>query len=140
MTPEGKARVCAAARSYLGTPWLGQGRSKLGVDCTGLVVMSFRDAGFDVNEGPVDYQKVDPKRLMRVLACHCNPLDAAGGPEAADIVVYRLPDAGHVALLVDRAGGGLNAIHSPQFEQVVEARFDPKRGIIKGVYRWAGEG
>lgn len=138
MSPEEKTRLTAAARAYLGTPWLGQGRDKRGLDCTGLCVMTYRDAGFPVDEGPVDYRSVDAKRLMRTLEKHCRPVGPDENLEVGDIVVFRFPDAGHVAILID-GRNGLNAIHCPQFGEVVEARFDPKRGTIKGFYRWQGE-
>jgi cell wall-associated NlpC family hydrolase len=39
--------LIVAARSLLGVPWMHQGRTRLGVDCIGLVALSFRQAGFD---------------------------------------------------------------------------------------------
>ena len=38
----------AAARSWIGTPWVHQGRARHGVDCIGLVVMAAADCGLDV--------------------------------------------------------------------------------------------
>lgn len=37
-----------AARKYIGVPWIHQGRSKIGIDCVGLIVLSARDCGLDV--------------------------------------------------------------------------------------------
>lgn len=137
MSPAEQASVCAAARSYIDTPWLGQGRSRMGIDCCGVPVMAFRDAGFTVEEGRVDYTALDPKRMLATLLKHCRQLDANEKPQAADIIVYGLPQLGHVAILVD-GKYGLNAVHSPQYQRVIEARFDPARGVVKGIYRWRG--
>lgn len=134
MDAEARARVCQIARSYLGTPWRGQGRDRMGVDCVGILVVAFRGAGFTVDEGRPDYQTVDSKRLVDTLVRHFDKLHDGAPLLPADIVVYGMPRDCHVALLVD--GRPLNAIHSPMNHRVVEARFDPTRGRIRGFYRW----
>lgn len=37
-----------SARSYMGTKWRHQGRSRMGVDCVGLVILSLADIGVEV--------------------------------------------------------------------------------------------
>lgn len=136
MTLEEEARVCAAGRSYLGTPWLGQGRTKQGIDCIGAgIVMPYRDAGFEIDEGKTNYRGLDSIRLMRTLLKYFAPLEIGIALRPANVVIYRLPEAGHCALLVD-GKDGLNAIESVANKKVVESRFDPTRGNIKGIYRW----
>lgn len=135
MTPLQQEVICAAARSYIDTPWLGQGRSHQGIDCIGVIVMSFR-ACFTVDEGRVDYTHLDPARMMRVLLRHCRRLDAGEAPQPADAVIYGDPVLGHVGMLVDGPKGALHVIHSPQGGRVVETTFDPKRGPVMGVFRW----
>ncbi|MBV9863409.1 MAG: C40 family peptidase [Alphaproteobacteria bacterium] len=47
-TPSRSADLVAAARLYLGCPYLWAGRSFLGLDCSGLVQSAFRDIGIAV--------------------------------------------------------------------------------------------
>jgi len=131
---EERLKVCAAARSYLGVPWVGQGRSRQGVDCSGLVIMAFRDAGYPVDEPRPDYRGVDSRRMLQVLLRHCVKLDPGAPLFPADVVVYGTVSDVHNALLLD--GKPLNAIHCPYEGRVVEARFDPSRSKIRGFYRW----
>lgn len=48
--------IVEAARGYLGTPWLHQGRTRLGVDCAGLVIVVARDLELS-NYDTIDYQR-----------------------------------------------------------------------------------
>jgi len=45
-----------AARSYEGVRWVHQGRTRLGIDCIGLLVLSARDIGLEVDDH-TDYQR-----------------------------------------------------------------------------------
>src|SRR6266567_5565799 len=137
LTPAEQARICAAARAYKGVPWRGQGRDRLGVDCAGLPVVVYRDAGFEIDEGNPDYRGVDTKRLLQILMKYCERLPRDAHPMPGDIVVYGIPHEAHVAMIVD--GIPLNAIHSPLGRKVVEVRFDPTRGNIRRIYRWANQ-
>lgn len=134
MTGAERASICAAARAYKGTPWRGQGRDRLGIDCTGLIVMAFRDAHFEIDEGTPDYRGVDTKRLVATLLKYCDKFPPGSSPMPGDIVIYGLPQEAHAAIILD--GDPLNMIHSPMGRAVVETRFDPQRGNIRGFYRW----
>lgn len=133
LTPEQQSRVCAAARSYLGVRWRGQGRDHQGVDCVGIAERSFIDAGLPLRAPPATYRNVDSKLLMQTVHEHFDRVPRSRA-QAADLVIYGVPWEAHVAILVD--GDPLNAIHCPAGGHVVEARFDPGRGDIRGVYRW----
>ena len=65
MTPEA---VITAARSYIGTPWKHQARCKgVGVDCIGLLVGAFVEAGTPIKDC-IDYGKnPNPKRFLAHL-------------------------------------------------------------------------
>lgn len=45
LTDDERGAFIQAARSYLGTPWRHQGRSRRGIDCGGLVALAMRDIG-----------------------------------------------------------------------------------------------
>ncbi len=129
-----RSRICTAAREYLGVPWRGQGRDRKGVDCTGLIVCAFRDAGYEIEEGVPDYRNLDTARLLRTLLFHCERLPNGAPMLPADVVLYGRQRESHAVILVD--GSPLNAIHAPMFGKVVEARFDPSRYTMRGAYRW----
>lgn len=135
MTEEQQKKVCAAARALVGVRWRGQGRDLMGVDCTGLVSLSFQNAGMPLAEPTPDYRGVDSKRLMQMLVAHCDRV-ALKDAKPADIVLYGQNVDTHIALLVD--GNPLNLIHCPIHRGVVEARFDSSRGPIRGVFRCRG--
>ena len=48
-----RADLVAAARTYLGVPWKHYGRTRNGVDCVGLIVLSLEDAGAPVEDSRV---------------------------------------------------------------------------------------
>lgn len=63
-----RQQIADEARRHLGTFWLHQGRTEgVGLDCLGLVVVTARNLGFDV-EDCVDYEmRPDPDRLSRMV-------------------------------------------------------------------------
>jgi len=75
ITPED---VIAEARSWVGTPFLHQGRNHLGIDCVGLVIVTMQRLG----ALPEDFESPDYGRLpnmgelRRKIADHCTPLPA----------------------------------------------------------------
>ncbi len=54
-----RVEIVAVARSWLGTPWIHQGRLKdIGVDCGGLIISLGKELGH-------------PMRAARILALSC---------------------------------------------------------------------
>ncbi len=115
MTPEA---VIIAARGYLGTPWKHQARVKgVGVDCIGLLVGAFNEAGTPIKDC-IDYGKnPNPRRFLAHLARQfrrisgANQLDVHADPSAwmaeqpGDVLVFQfqgpnLPQ--HVGIATDR--------------------------------------
>jgi cell wall-associated NlpC family hydrolase len=125
-------RLIAAARTYLGVPWRHQGRSRLGIDCVGLLVCAARDCGIEV-EDLAAYERVpDGRSLMRLLRRHCAPVslaDAAPG----DIALMGRP-ATHVGILTD-GFSTLGLIHVPTNGRCIEVQFDPAIYRLRGLHR-----
>ena len=65
-----RARIIAEARTYLGVPWRHQGRTRLGVDCVGLIVCVGKELQL------LSYDHMGYKRLPR----------ASGSPMLEQIV------------------------------------------------------
>ena len=96
-----------AARSYLGTPWQHQGRSRNAIDCLGLLALSERDTGRAVADR-TDYARVpNPDELQAGLQAHYGVPVAGAEPEMAallpgDKLLLRYGrDAQHVAIVTD---------------------------------------
>ena len=90
----------AAARSWLGVPWVHQGRNRWGVDCIGLVICVARDLGltdYDVRgygRSPMgDFMRRECDRLM-------SPVREA---EPGDVMILRFSSMPqHVLIRSDR--------------------------------------
>ena len=116
--------IVTEARTWLGVRWQHQGRSRAGVDCVGLAIVTTRAThGNTVN--PTDYsvQATDESMLV---ACRQHmdevPLaDMAPG----HIVLMRFDNQRHMGILGDYVHGGLSLIHAYAISRkVVEHRLD----------------
>lgn len=74
-----EAQVIACARTYLGTPWQHQARRKgIAVDCIGLLVGAFSEAGYAIND-VTDYgRNPNPRRLMEHINLYFQRLAPSG--------------------------------------------------------------
>ena len=66
-----------ALRQYLGTPFLHQGRSKVGIDCVGLLACAATDIGYpnEVKKSLRDYERApDSDMFMRRITDFLAPL------------------------------------------------------------------
>jgi cell wall-associated NlpC family hydrolase len=94
----GSATLIAEARTWVGVPFLHQGRSRDGVDCIGLIVETCRACGvlpIDFSTGV--YGRVPAHDMLRTrIAAHCERLPSA---RVGSLVVIRWArEASHVAL------------------------------------------
>ena len=112
--------VVAEARSWLDVPWQHQGRTRLGVDCAGLIVLVAKALGFSQYDS-TSYQR---RALGRDFMTHFRA-NMAQRPVAdarpGDVLLFR--DSAfpcHVTILAER-GGVPTLIHAhAQRRRVVE--------------------
>lgn len=91
----------AAARGFLGAPWVHQGRTERGMDCVGLVVLSMRAIGIDAPL-KADYGRLqDYRQARRYLEQFC---DRVGSPEIGDIVLFKTTQMLHMAIVSEVDG------------------------------------
>lgn len=101
----------AAARGFLGVPWVHQGRSERGVDCVGLVVMAARAVGLDAPL-TADYGRMqDYRQARRYLERFCERVGAA---EVGDIVLFKTSQTLHMAIVseVDTNGRPMRVLQA----------------------------
>jgi len=113
-----RADIVACARGYLGVPWLHQGRTRLGLDCAGLIIIVAHElalSDFDVNGYGVEPQGHVMRSLLETHA------ERVSEPKLGDILLLRftrLPQ--HLAIVTD-----YGMIHTHRaVGRVVEHAFD----------------
>lgn len=113
-----RQQVIVAARSYLGVRWKHQGRSRLGIDCLGLLIAVASDLGLSAHDS-TDYPRIpDGFRLMRELNTHLRPVSEC---DVGDVLLMRFnTNPQHVAIKTD-----VGIIHSyANARKVVEHGLD----------------
>jgi len=126
---EQRARVCAVARTFIGTPYHHNGCLKgVGVDCATLLVLVYREAGFTITDPPPYppqfFMHRDRERYLEEIDRYCRRVDA---PAPGDIVVYRLGRTyAHGAIILE--GGWPAIVHAnARARAVIEDRGDGGR-------------
>lgn len=131
----------AAAREYVGCRWRHRGRSRFGVDCIGVVVMSLGSAGVSMRDR-LDYGR-EPWNdgLDREMREHFGAPVELSDMRAGDVVTMvgdGQAGPGHVGVVAELAGR-LTLIHSYNTlsnSRVVEHGFDDTwLARINAVYR-----
>jgi cell wall-associated NlpC family hydrolase len=64
--------LIAAARTYIGIPWLHQGRNRQGVDCVGLLICAMADIGIEIPDMQGYRRAPDPEVFVGHI--HANSL------------------------------------------------------------------
>lgn len=118
------AEVVAEARTWVGTRWKHQGRTRNGIDCAGLVINVGGALGlmdFDTNDyGP----QASDESMVNLCRAH---LVEVGRHEMApgDVLVTRFAKNRHLAIMGNYPHGGLSIIHAfTQVRRVTESRYD----------------
>lgn len=136
-----RARIVAAARSWIGTPYRHQA-SRLGVgcDCLGLVRCVYQQIAETVAEAPAPYQPdwaehAGSERLLTAARHHCGdpvPFEAA---RPGDILIFRWR-AGAAAKHAGILTGPDHFIHAYEPAGVIESALVPAwRRRIAAVHR-----
>lgn len=102
----------AECRTFLGVRWLHQGRSEMGVDCVGLLVVPATRLGIlTPDETPANYHRTPQDgTLDRLLHQHCRRLPRWQDAKEADILAVKYDT-------------------EPQHVMVVTRPFDPRWGF-----------
>jgi cell wall-associated NlpC family hydrolase len=131
------ADVVREARTFIGTPWVHQGRSRQGLDCLGLaslVARNTRGYTFDV----LNYQaQATDETMLQLCRQHMLPVPAVAR-QPGDVVVIRYGNQRHMAIVGDHpVVGELTLIHASSVHgRVVEHRLDSRWArICIGTFR-----
>ena len=136
-----RAQVVAAARGWIGTPFLHQGRARhAGCDCAGLIIGVAHELGL-TDFDTADYARTPHGgRLRQVCDEQLRPI-----PEreiaAGDVLLLKfIAEPHHLAFGGDYVHGGLSLIHAyARGRGVVEHRLDATwRARIVAAYRLPG--
>jgi cell wall-associated NlpC family hydrolase len=102
-TPGGNTAVVAEARTWLGVPYLWGGKTRQGVDCSGLTWNVYRTTGQDIGTwtGP---------QMAKGTSV------PVGQEQPGDLVFWGAPPGSHVGIVI----GGGQMIHAPHTGTVVK--------------------
>ena len=125
-----REQLVAAVRPYRGAPWRHLGRSPLGVDCLGLLILAGRDAGLlppgrdwlGYSTNTADYRLVEEMEACEFLERLPSWRDAREG----DVLLQKFHSArpaSHVLVVTRFDGTYWWAMHAPrEGRSVVETR------------------
>ena len=109
-------------------PWAHQGRTQVGIDCIGLVVVCARLCGLSVDDR-TDYGRDPDGTLLDALQAHLEP---AADMRAGDVVLiqYAAKLPRHVGI-VGQSRDGLTLIHADSragkvVEHLIDARWSKR--------------
>jgi cell wall-associated NlpC family hydrolase len=109
-----RAEVVAEARTWLGTPWVHQHRTKgVAVDCAGLVICVARDLGlvppgFDFN----GYTRSPDGTLLAVCEQYMHRIPREQLQPGDVVVVSMKGEPQHMGIVADYVHSGLSIVHA----------------------------
>ncbi len=131
--------MVAAARRWLGVPFRHQGRSRLGVDCVGLVVRALEEAGLPVADDTAYGRRPDWRRLIGTARAQGFVAVAREDLRAGVIALFRGPDWAHLGI-VSGPGRVVHALGTATGGRVVEHRLDGQTWVPRLVAAWRHPG
>lgn len=133
--------LAAIARSWIGVPWVHQGRSREGVDCAGLLIVVAREAGLILPPSATDYTMAPQgSRLRRECDAQLRRVTAIQ-PGHVLLIRFEGEAERHLALAADYREGlsMIHALNRGSTGRVVEHRLDARwRSRIAAAYAVPG--
>jgi cell wall-associated NlpC family hydrolase len=98
--------IVEAARSYLDVPWRHLGRSSMGVDCIGLVILAHRDAGILLDDPAPYTREPSGARIIEGIEGAGARRVSSDEERPGDVLVFRSDgvNGGHVGIAASRDG------------------------------------
>ena len=122
--------IIEEARTYLGVPWVHQGRNRRGVDCVGFILLALNKFGISITEIKGYSRKPDGFKLKEVMDNQENlfPVNNVRELKKGDIILLKIrKHPQHVALLTESKTSPINLgmIHSYNggLQKVIEHDF-----------------
>jgi cell wall-associated NlpC family hydrolase len=124
LSADERLALVAAARSFRGTRFRHIGRGVHGLDCLGLVVVSFGAIGYQMADKTAYSKEPTGEQIREAAVAHFGPPIPTDEALPGDIALMRWHQRPqHVAILGDYPFGGLTVIHSDSsFGEVTEHR------------------
>src|SRR5687767_14104668 len=99
-------RIVAAARSWIGTPFAHQGRTRGpngGVDCVGVVIKVAQELGLSEFDTRGYTAAPDAVEMQRLLEAHLDyvPAPARLNVRPGDVLWFRAPQPQHLAIVTE---------------------------------------
>jgi hypothetical protein len=123
--------IIKSARSFLGTPFVHQGRSECGVDCLGLLILISKTLNLRSRNGELlhecdilTYSRTPDADLLYQTLKNC--LNETDKPQLGAVALLNIADnPQHLGIIGDYIAGGFSLIHAYQTAgKVIENNFD----------------
>ncbi len=121
--------VINTAKSYIGTPYLWGGNSKAGMDCSGLIHLSYKAAGYNIPRTAKEQSKYGKNRGWN-------------GIQPGDVVFFKFKEKRskwwHSGMITEVKGDQIKFIHASTSRGVTESNLmsDYYKKNVKGFRRW----
>lgn len=138
LTDTERLAFVAEARTYMGVRFKHQGRSRRGLDCIGLPVVSLRAIGRQVWDSPAYGREAATQGLRDALVRNAGQPIPKDQMREGDIALMAfVGEPSHVGIITDYPDGGFALLHTfAQKKMVVEHRMDAQwLGYITEVFR-----